>query len=565
MFIGESLRFLPEIEPSPDMHAQLMRRLAGEHLQFMQKAAPGSVTTPEFLKPYLQEHARSRPATHPLVLSTAETGPLPVVRAKHPARHRPRINQFAVLGLAAAFLMLLMMGGVTSLVFLAQRNAQQLASISLKNGDVIHHTDISEAQYTTTTQYSHIVSAIADSNAIYYTAYSDDVTPQWMLVQMGRSKQDSTPLLAKPAREPMIVLGSSPDWLVWLAYGTPQTKAYHTASGTKGQTIITPWSLYYLSLTRLQSSLASSSDFPTPQLLLKGSYNAATAPSWVHTPVQGIWFAQDTVLVAMLDANGNSHLLSYQLELAGKPVLTTIATAASGHLLTSPTADSTGATIYWADEWISDSGYLSSDIWQQREFNTPGALRPIHGRWSGSTPQVTQQQFFRANGMSYHPQVADDTLFWISTAPPSTTEQATPVSSASPVVATPQTSASLIPRIDTAYYAPPLDASVRGQVYMQPVDGDILTPPLALTGVGQAYSLQIGADFALWQSDKGYEMYDVQVQGNVTVGSDLNDAALLAVNGSTAVWVKNAANPNATATATGLPAAVHIFAFNWPK
>jgi hypothetical protein len=167
--------------------------------------------------------------------------------------------------------------------------------------------------------------------------------------------------------------------------------------------------------------------------------------------------------------------------------------------------------------------------------------------------------------MSYHPQIADDTLFWISTAPPSTAEQGTPQSSSSPVVATPQTSTSIVPRIDTAYYAPPLDASVRGQVYMQPIDGDILTPPLALTGVGQAYSLQIGADFALWQNDKGYEMYDVQAQGNVSVGSDLNDAALLAVNGSTAVWVKNIAGLNATATAAGLPTSVHIFAFNWPK
>jgi len=38
-FVGDQLRALPVIEPPPDMHAKLMRALASEHLQFMQKAA----------------------------------------------------------------------------------------------------------------------------------------------------------------------------------------------------------------------------------------------------------------------------------------------------------------------------------------------------------------------------------------------------------------------------------------------------------------------------------------------------------------------------------------------
>src|SRR6266704_2285400 len=84
-FIGDQLRTLPVIEPPPDMHAKLMRALASEHLQFMQKAAPGTVSTPEFLKPYLHEHAQS---THQSNLfsafSTAENGPL-VILGSSPA------------------------------------------------------------------------------------------------------------------------------------------------------------------------------------------------------------------------------------------------------------------------------------------------------------------------------------------------------------------------------------------------------------------------------------------------------------------------------------------------
>ena len=566
MFIGESLRSLPEIEPPPEMHAQLMRRLASEHLQITQKAVPGSVTTPEFLKPYLREHIQSSRASHPInALSTAETGPLPFIHAKRPARQQRRrvhMNQFAILGLAAMFLMLVMMGGVTSLVYLAQRNAQQFANSTSKNADIIHHIDISEAKYTTATHYQHIVSAVADSNNVYYTAYSDNPAQQWMLLQMSRSNQISTPLLANPGQQPMIVLSSSPDWLIWLQYGTTQTKPYRNIPGNKVQAAVTPWNLYYLSLSQTRSSLLSGGIPPAPKLLLKGSFNTATVPSWVYTPVQGTWFMQDSLLVAMLDAKGNSHLLSYQLDLTGKAVLTSIATAQPGHIFTSPTADSTGANIFWADEWISDAGFLNSDIWQRHEINAPKATHPTHGHWVGFVRQTVVQQLFRADGMSYHPQIADDTLFWINTNPQAAVP-GTPTSSASPTVATPQISTSLVPRINAAYSAPPFDASVRGLVMMQPVDGDTLAQPEALNSNGMAYSLQIGDDFVLWQSDKGYEMYDVQTQGNVTVGTDLNDATFLAVNGSTAVWIRGVANT--IASATGSLPAVRIFAFNWPK
>jgi hypothetical protein len=557
-FVGESLRALPEIEPPLEMHTQLLRKLANEHLQSMQHATP--VTTPEFLKPYIQEHLQSTTASHPMrALSAAETGPLPILHAKRRGRplhtHRAPMSQFAILGLAAAFLMLLMMGGVTSLVFLAQHNAQQLARVTSHNGDVIQNVDIHEANYTAANQYPHIASAVADSNDIYYTAYADSASPQWMLLQVSRNKQQvSSPLLATFSSEPMIVLSSSPDWLVWLQYGTPQTKLYRNASNGYSHAIVTPWSLYALSLTQLRNSQQANAALPTPQLLLKGSFDATTAPSWVHTPVQGVWFMQDTLLIAALDANGTSHLLSSQLNLAGKSTLTTLATAAAGHIFTSPTADSSDTEIYWADEWISDVGALSSDILQLREVNAPGKALPTHGHWSMSMPQTLQQGIFRNDGVSFHPQIADDMLFWINSPP--ITSSGTPTSTPT------QTSASIIPRIDTAYYAPPLDATARGQVMMQPIAGDILTPPATLISTGQAYSPQVGADFILWQTDKGYVMYDVPSQSNVTVGTVLNEAGFLAVNGNTAVWIKDTAN---TTTPASVPPAAQIYAFNWPK
>jgi len=79
MFIGQRLISLPEVEPLPDMHAKLMRALAKEHLEFTKHAVPGTVATPEFLKPYLQEHAQSTHSSDPIsAFSTAETGPLPI-------------------------------------------------------------------------------------------------------------------------------------------------------------------------------------------------------------------------------------------------------------------------------------------------------------------------------------------------------------------------------------------------------------------------------------------------------------------------------------------------------
>src|SRR5258708_34110846 len=158
------------IEPPPDMHTKLMHVLAKEQLEFIRRSVPGTVTTPEFLKPYLQEHARSTHTSDLIsAFSTAETGPLPIIHAKRKRRSRSHMSQFAVLGLAAMFLMVLMMGGLTSLLIVAHNNLQ--VAIKSNSSLLQQPAEVEQAVYTTSTPYRNVVSAVADRAHIYYTAY----------------------------------------------------------------------------------------------------------------------------------------------------------------------------------------------------------------------------------------------------------------------------------------------------------------------------------------------------------------------------------------------------------
>ena len=98
---------------------------------------------------------------------------------------------------------------------------------------------------------------------------------------------------------------------------------------------------------------------------------------------------------------------------------------------------------------------------------------------------------------------------------------------------------------------------------MQPLYSDTPIAPISLNNNGLAFSLQVGTDFALWQGDKGYEMYDVLSQVDVSVGRILDNATFLAVNGDAAVWVVN--NASNTTPSVSTPPTASVFAFNWPK
>lgn len=554
MLIGEQVRSLPVLEPPPEMHGQLMHALATEHMQLLQRSAPGTVPTPEFLKPYLREHAQATHQSNPFsAFSTAETGPLPVIRAKRKSRPRSQMSHFAVLGLAAMFLMVVMMGGITSLLLLSHNNLQQIITTGAA---VSQLTEVQQVKYTTATSYQHVVSAVADRANIYYTAYSSDGTnTSWMLEQLNRRTQISTPLLATPSPGPLIVLGSSQQWLVWLQFDQPQTKSGRNLPNHSQHSPVMPWSLQYLPLGQ-QGALDIAA---TPQTLVKGTVDQDTAPAWVNTPVQGIWFVQDRLLVALTDNKGISHLVSYQLGATGKQAFIVIATAEPGHVYTSPTANSDSSQIYWSEEWMSSDGTLKSNIWTQQVVATP---RPLRGLWTGHTVELTVKQLFLADGMSFHPQIADDTLFWLSTPALTTSAQGTPTPGSTPA-STPQPATSTTARIDTNIFAAPADAAIRGMVTMLPINGDPTLQPTIITG--SASALQVGTDFALWQADKGYKMYDVQTGSDVSVGHILDEAGFLAVNGDTAVWVENTTNTSANTSSSGVSPRVIILAFNWPK
>jgi hypothetical protein len=554
--IGERIRSLPAIAPPPDAHAKLMNALATEHIRYMQQAIPGTHRTPEFLKPYIEEQARHKRATDPLVaFSTAETGPLAPIHnhTSHKRQRRRYVGQFAVIGMAAAFLMVVMMSGITTLLVLSQGNPRGAVSGN-NTSSITQPVGVRRIPYTTITPYQNIVSAVADRTDIYYTAYGDKTNEGWMLEQLDRKTRKSTPLLATDSTSPLILLGSSNDWLVWLQFHPPKSKNNARSLTNHEPLLLTrTWSLHYLSL------LAPGK----PLTLTSGTFNQGTSPSWVYTPVQGIWFIQNTLLVATIDENGISHLSSYQLDTTGRPTPTEIATASPDHIFTSPTSTSDGTEIYWSDEWRSDDGILHGNIWMQLVSQVPN---PSHGPWAQYPPTVTVKQPFLSDGASFHPQVVDDRLFLLRTAPyPLATTQGTPDASPgnTPTATATPTSIPNTPTTswaDSSIYAVSSDAQIRGMLFMVPLYDPNNPLPTQVNTTGQAWEPQAGTDFVLWQSDNGYEMYDVNT-GTVQVGHVLDGARFLAVNESTTVWTiddPTSATNNANLTAT-------LLVFNWPR
>jgi hypothetical protein len=554
MFISEQLGSLSVVEPPPDMHSKLMRALAKEHLEFVWHSASGTVSTPEFLKPYLHEHAQTTQDSNLIAaFSTAETGPLPIIQAKRKPRHRSHMSQFAVLGLAAMFLMVLMMGGLTSLLLLAHNNQTGINAVS-NASKIILPDSVEQIPYTTTTPYQHVASAVADHTYIYYTAYGDGLNNPWMLERLDRATNISTPLLPSASTNPLILLGSAHESLLWLQFDGLKLKPHTNLSKYGFHPYVSLWSLHYLTLKQLQQIV---SGIPTDsEIVLKGTFDQDTAPNWVTTPIQGIWFLQNSLLVAMTDSKGISHLLLYRLDTMGKLLAQEIASTVPGHILTSPTANSDGSQIYWSEEWLSSAGTLNSNIWTQQVVD---AIRPTRGPWAANT--VTVKQLFTSDGMSFRPQIANNTLFMLSTASQSSSTHATstPTEPATPA-ASPSPNANAIARTATSIYAAPLDTLVRGTILSLPLNGDPGIQPTTMNATGLASSLQVGTNFALWQGDKGYEMYDVSQRSDVNVGTIFDGSTFLAVNGSSAVWMLK----NALSTTNNTGTSITLMAFNWP-
>src|SRR5581483_9193083 len=200
------------------------------------------------------------------------------------------LNHLAIVGLAAAFLLVLMTGGITSVILMAQN--RQSVTLSQGAGNNVNSaqraSQVSMVSSATATTYPHVVSAAANRQYIYYTAYGAS-NSDWMLEQLDTTQKISTPLLPAASTSPLIIMGVSQDRLVLLQFDPPQSTK-NTAKKTKGAahsagtSSTRSWKLYSLALSSDQSTMFT--DPATPQLLQQGTFDQKTAPSWVHTPVQ---------------------------------------------------------------------------------------------------------------------------------------------------------------------------------------------------------------------------------------------------------------------------------------
>lgn len=585
--IGDSLRSASVTAPPADMHAKLMKALADEQLKFLHKSAPGAVTTPEFLKPYVRERARETQREDDIAaFSTAETGPLPMLHTRR--KRRPahlRINQLGVFGMTAAALILLMLGGLTSLLMLERGNSAS-PSISRNIISVNRPTEVDQKVYTTSTLYPNVASALPGGNQVYFTASGNGVnSSSWMLMQFDRSTQTSKALLATPSGDPLVVLSVNQNWVVWLQYSRPQSPSHvHQPSASDYYTLPRSWSLHYLSLlpaaqnsgssqSQAQSSDAQSGhkkgssvgsqplindpdlvNMPTAYLLDEDVFDSSAAPDWVNSPINGSWLIgdTDTLLVTMIDQKGISHLDSYHLSQNAREVqMSEIASAPLGHVLAWPTTNSTGLQIYWAEEWMTDAGVLQSNIWQQQ--TTEQSLR-YHGRLE--EVNTSTQQLVQGDGMSFQPQIVDNTLFFLSTSEIKIEGQGVvePNGIAFPASAT-DSNVLFTPRTDAGVYAALPDAAVHGTLLMMPLDGPTVGVESMLGTVGQSTGYQAGSTYVIWQDQTGYQMYDVNRQTDVVVGNTLNSASLLVVNGNTTLWLSG----------DQADGRLSLMAFTWPN
>lgn len=553
--VGNRVRLLSPLKPDPNAHEKLMHALAAEHSHFLQRSshahASSSSSVPDFLKPYMKEQAQASSKTSDSLraFSTAETGPLPVIQMKRKKRLAPT-GQFAVLGLAASFLMIFLIGGLASLLVFANHGVTGGSNIA----SITRPSLIAPVSYTAETSYPHIASAVATRDHIYYSAYGDGET-QWMLEQVQGTPKNatSTPLLAKSNSSPLFVLGASQQWLIWLQFDAPQR-------GTQGQhqrhtpSITRTWSLHALSLA---SPHGASKPFGNSITLQHGTFDTATLPTWVHTPIQGLWFIQqDILLVTSLDAKGNAQLVRYLLNSDRSVIATSIATASGGHILTSPTATVNGMRIFWSEEWFTNDLQPHSTLWTQE---TTTDVEHNHNVWR-PTIHVDKRVYSTDEGL-FHPQVINDTLFLLSTSGSSAT-QSTPNATPRSVAQAKNTPVSTAPVTSrfTNVYATQIDESIHGTVLAFSLS-DPTAPPTTLSSESTAAALQAGTNFLVWQSSTGYEMYDAFAKSAIEVRNSTKGAAFLAVNGDSAVWI----TPENSSTQQTMGVQTATFnMFNWP-
>ena len=586
--VGEHIRSMPVVEPSPNAHSQLMQALAAEHARFLQRAPSSAAPTsaPAFLAPYLQNVTRKlSPSESLAAFSSADTGPLPIIR---PTRAHPsyRMSHVAILGLAASFLIILMTGGLTALLLIARQGPSN--SIAITSNTSIHQSSqVDTVPHATLAAYPHVASAVANGDSIYYTAYNDSAT-SWTLEKLDNTNnQISTPLLSSPASNPLLVLGGTKDWLVWLQIDGPvQTKGKITPPLVENK-LSGSWSLHALPISSAQSM--TTNEDSKSLILHKDTFDNTSVPSWVNAPVQGLWFIQNRLLVAFVDSKGMSHLFSYQLDTDKVSATKELAHANKEHILTSPTANSDGTDIYWSEEWMSDSNNLIGKIWTQQIVD---ATPDQPGRWTPHTRVETY--LFRPDENLFHPQIVNNMLFLLNNATgaingsqsatqqgqnvqPTSTAALNPTATAEPGItatvqptATPLNVATVlggVTRIDPTIRVPQPDETLAGKLLAFTADGSL--PQSTPTDDNKLVSaLQGGSRFLIWQNATGgFEMYDVATRSQVSIDpADIpKDAAFMAVNGNTAVWAVYTKPASPDTIQSNTSSKVTFGTFEWPS
>jgi len=582
--VGERIRSMPTIEPSPAAQSRLMQALAAEHARFLQRSPSSAAakSVPAFLAPYLQDVAhKPAPSDTLRAFSSANTGPLPVIRPTK-AHSSYRMSHIAILGLAASFLIVLMTGGLTALLLIARQGPSN--SIPITSNTSIHQSSqVDTVPHATLAAYPHVASAVANEDSIYYTAYNDGAT-DWMLEKLDNSSsQTSIPLLSTPATNPLLVLGSTKDWLVWLQIDAPsQTKGKVTSPLTEKK-LEGSWSLHALSLSSHTST--SIHEDVKSILLHKDSFDSANIPPWINAPVQGLWFIQNRVLVTFIDNKGTSHLVSYQLDTEKVSATKELAHTSKGHILTSPTATNDGSDIYWSEEWMSNASGMIGKIWtQQIVDSTPNQ----GGRWAPHTK--TETYLFRPDENLFHPQIVNNTLFLLNNATGITgntqngVQQEQNAQSTATATSKLGTTATVRPaatpaplniatvlggatRIDPTIRIPQIDETLAGKLLAFTADGS-LPQSTPIDDNKPVSALQGGSRFLIWENAAGsFGMYDVATRSQVSIDpADIpKDAAFMAVNGDTAVWAVYTKPASPDTIQGNTDSKVTFGTFKWPS
>jgi len=598
--IGEHIRSMPAIAPSPDARNRLMQALANEHMRFLQSSPSSAVSkpVPSFLAPFLKDLAHKQSPLDTLAaFSTANTGPLPIIKPTrtHPSYH---MSHIAVLGLAASFLIILMTGGLTALLMIAKQGSSNSIAMTSSNTSIHQPSQVDTVPYTTQAAYPHIASAMASADSIYYTAYNDSATA-WMLEKLDNSNnQMSTPLLSSPATNPMLVLGGSKNWLIWLQIDAPRQTKDKIAPPPTNNMLAGSWSLHALAPGPAMP-LTTNGDVKSITLH-KDNFDTTSVPSWVNSPIQGFWLVQNKALVAFVDSKGNSHLVSYQLDTDKVSVTKELAHATSkDHILTSPTANSDGTDIYWSEEWMSDTNNLIGKIWTQQ---TVTATPDYMGRWAPHTK--TETYLFRPDENLFRPQIVNNTLFLLNSplntpentqtvtqqgqnlqVPPTVTSTSTTTATAkAQITATAQATVTVqatateppldittvlggTTKIDPTIRMPQIDERLAGKLLAFTADGS-LTQSTPTDDNKLVSSLQGGSRFLIWQNAaRGFEMYDVVTRSPVSInpGDIPKDAAFMTVNGDTAVWAVYTKNTDSSTAQNETTSQVTFGTFKWPS